>query len=292
MLTCKPRQTRSCVSPEKNTQLSQMTSFQFTLNEQPVTDKEALALLKASKFSEDEIPQIELTKVFNLKKLNTKDLFMQAVASQNQDLATLAWKISVATGDATELAKPKKYTRPKVSHKINAEELNEDTVIAVVCTNTAYWSVGVALLLYALNERFHPGVTLKEICIDYVNQAWHRFDLPEDSILFTGFQKEETNVGPVWAPIRSSGKDTRNTYPASAVYMAAREGMVWAKEHGLIETETCVSYGSEDGDDSPRTAMTQRKYYKLSSTEFGARVFAKWGDSIELVNRYFESRRN
>lgn len=269
-----------------------MTSFQFTLNEQPVTDKEALALLKASKFADDEIPQIELTKVFNIKKLNTKELFMQAVASQNQDLATLAWKISVATSDSSDKPEKSKYIRPKVSHKIAPEFLNEDSVIASLCTNTAYWSVGVALLLYSLNERFHPGVTLKEICIDYVNQAWHKFDMPEDSILFTGFKREETNVGVIWSPVRQTKAGAKNSYPASAVYMCAREGMQWAKEHNLIDLETCVSYGSESGDDDIRTAKTQRKYYKLSSTEFGSRVFSKWGDSIELVNRYFASRRN
>jgi len=284
--------TRHCVSLEKKTQPRQMTSFQFTLNEQPVTDKEALALLKASKFAEDEIPQIELTKVFNLKKLNTKDLFMQAVASQNQDLATLAWKISVATGELPETSKPKKYVRPRVSHRINADQLNEDTVISAVCTNSAYWSVGVALLVYALNERFHPGVTLKEICIDYVNLAWHRFDMPEESILFKGFKQDDTNVGAVWTPVRSAKNTTERTYPSSAIYICAREGMMWAKEHGLIDIETCISYGSEDGENNSRAAATQRKYYKLSSTEFGTKVFSKWGDSIELVNTYFLSRLN
>jgi hypothetical protein len=277
-------------SLEKNTLPKQMTSFQFTLNEQPVTDKEAIALLKAANHGKESQPQIELTKVFNLKKLNTKDLFKQAVETHNQDLATLAWKISVSGGAAQELSDKPRYRRAKVSHKIEPENLNEDTVISVVCTNTAYWSVGVALLMYALNERFHPGVTLKEICIDYVNQAWHKFDLPEESILFNGFQREETNMGPVWSPIRNTSDTPQSTYPTSAIYMCAREGMQWAKEHQLIDIETCISYGSEKGNDDERTAKTQRKYYKLSPTQFGTSVFNKWGDSIELVNRYFANR--
>ena len=69
-------------------------TFQFLLNGTPLEQSEAATLIKTVKNSRS-APTIELSEVFDTSKLDSKSLFELAVDKGSQELASLAWKISV-----------------------------------------------------------------------------------------------------------------------------------------------------------------------------------------------------
>jgi hypothetical protein len=79
------------------------------------------------------------------------------------------------------------------------------------------------------------------------------------------------------------------TYHNGPLYAAMRGGILWAKEHKLIELKEDVSYGSYDNNPDGPGSKTQRMYYTVEPTDFGRSVACEWEDCLDVAYLYFRN---
>ena len=253
-------------------------TFQFLLNGTPLEQGEAATLIKTVRNSRS-TPTIELSEVFDISKLDSKALFEIAVTMGSQELASLAWKISVG-----KPVKKMKAGRP-VTQKTVWE--GPEALIEELHKSQSYWAVGAAMILDYFSE-FNDWNTLRKIAIFYVNDIdASNNKVPHDSILYKGFtwSEELGNFDPV---VLRAGVDRKDTFHVSPMYLSLREGMNWCMKNGLVEQKSQMSYGSLDG--ASGNTM-QRVYYNLRLTKRGQDVSLLWADSNEYILNFFASRR-
>jgi hypothetical protein len=253
-------------------------TFQFLLNGTPLEQGEAATLIKTVRNSRS-TPTIELSEVFDISKLDSKALFEIAVTMGSQELASLAWKISV--GKPT---KKLKAGRPAAQKTVWE---GPEALIEELHKSQSYWAVGAAMILDYFSE-FNDWNTLRKIAIFYVNDIdASNNKVPHDSILYKGFtwSEELGNFDPV---VLRAGVDRKDTFHVSPMYLSLREGMNWCMKNGLVEQKSQMSYGSLDG--ASGNTM-QRVYYNLRLTKRGQDVSLLWADSNEYILNFFASRR-
>ena len=264
--------------------------FQFLLGNTPIKQTEAAALLAATgEYGQGPI-EIELTDIFDLRKLDSQRLFELSVKEQNQDLASLAWKISIqksAEGkDAFGKKRPASVTRNGAHKKVLKENATVEELIEKLNSHSSYWSAGAALLLKSCAGDW---VTLREAATDYVNTLWRNTSVRETCVAFKGFERN-AQIG-AWEPRDSTVEvDRRNTFHVSPVYIGLREGLIWCRNHGLVEQEKGISVGSLRDDAHAKAEHMQRMFYKARATVQGRDVLEAWGDIDDYIDRVFAGR--
>lgn len=268
-------------------------AFQFLLGNTPIKQTEAAALLAATgEYGEGPI-SIELTDIFDLRKIDSKRLFELSVQKQDQELASLAWKISIQkAADGKNLfqgTKLAKTTRNGAHLKVLGEDVTADELIEKLNAHNSYWSAGAALIL--LHSSGGNWVTMKEIATDYVNRLWRNTGIRETCVAFRGFSRNSKTGG--WEPVDlSADVDRKNTFHVSPVYIGLREGLIWCRNHGLVEQQRGVSVGSTRNDVSPRADHMQRVFYKFRASDKGQAMVGAWGDIDDYIDRIFATRYN
>ncbi len=253
-------------------------TFQFLLNGTPLEQGEAATLIKTVRNSRS-TPTIELSEVFDISKLDSKALFEIAVTMGSQELASLAWKISVG-----KPAKKMKAGRPAIQKTVWE---GPEALIDELHKSQSYWAVGAAMILNYFSE-FNDWNTLRKIAIFYVNDIDALNNkVPHDSILYKGFTWSE-ELGMFDPVVLRAGVDRKDTFHVSPMYLSLREGMNWCMKNGLVEQKSQMSYGSLDG--ASGNTM-QRVYYNLRLTKRGQDVSLLWADSNEYILNFFASRR-
>jgi hypothetical protein len=257
-------------------------SFQFLLESTPIKQAEAVALLAATgEYGEGPIA-IELSKVFDLRRIDSKKLFELSIEKGNPELASLAWKISVQKPDKAigKIAAP---VRNGAHLKISSPD-TPDHLIEVLNSYSGYWSAGAALLLSKSAD--DEWTTLKEIATSYVNSLWRETEASETCVAFRGFWRNERSD--VWVPADTKpGAERKNSFHVSPVYIGLREGMLWCRNHGLIEQEKGISVGSLRENVAPKAEHMQRMFYQVRATDKGKEMVKAWGDVDDYVDGIF-----
>lgn len=254
-------------------------TFQFLLNGTPVEPSEAATLVKTVRNSRS-APTIELSDVFDMSKLDSKALFELAVDKGSQELASLAWKISV--GKQTKHSKRMGRTpAPQTTWE------GPEALIDALHNSTSYWAVGAAMILNYFAES-NDWSTIRQIAIHYVNDIdMSDNNVPTDSILYKGFtfSEEKDEYEPL---VLRQGVDRKHTFHVSPMYLSLREGLGWCAKNGLVDQKSQLSYGSLEGDTG---SQMQRVYYSLRLTQRGQDVIKLWADAGEYITSFFAKRR-
>jgi hypothetical protein len=276
------------IKPVLNT--SEMSTFQFTLQDQPITEKEAATIVAVTSTAEAPSIKIELTKLIKLQKLNTKKLFDLAIDRRDESLAQLAWKLSVLPQSRTKTTPSKRSLVPR---QLSDSDLTASNVIATICGAKSNWAAGVAIILSAVYQmdKVEEELTIKSISEVFVNQMWFEYSFPPESSIFKGFRYENAtrdSDAEIIAVVSKEDAGSTGTYNEGPVYSSVRAGLLWAKAHQLVEVKEAISHGSSKKDSSGIGEYTQRKYYQVFPTRFGRDVIELWGDCIAKAVNYFD----
>lgn len=275
------------IKPVLNT--SEMSTFQFTLQDQPITEKEAATIVAVTSTAEAPLIKIELTKFIKLQKLNTKKLFDLAIDRKDESLAQLAWKLSVLPQLKTKTTSIKRSSLPR---QISDSDLTASNVIATICGTKSNWAAGVAIILSAVYQmdKVEEELTIKSISEAFVNQMWFEYGFPPEASIFKGFKYENAtrdSEAEIVAVVSKEDAGSTGTYNEGPVYSSLRAGLLWAKAHQLVEVKEAISHGSSKKNNSGIGEFTQRKYYQVFPTRFGRDVIELWGDCIAKAVNYF-----
>ena len=267
-----------------------MTTFQFTLQDQPITEKEAATIVAVTSTAEVPSIKIELTKLIKLQKLNTKKLFDLAIDRKDESLAQLAWKLSILHQSNTKTTSSKRSLVPR---QLSDADLTASNVIATICGTKSNWAAGVAIILSAVYQmdKVEEELTIRSISEMFVNQMWFEYSFPPESSIFKGFKYENPTRDTdamIIAVVSKEDAGSTGTYNEGPVYSSVRAGLLWAKAHQLVEVKEAISHGSSKKDSSGIVEYTQRKYYQIFPTRFGRDVIELWGDCIAKAVNYFD----
>jgi hypothetical protein len=254
-------------------------NIQFSLAGTALNDKEALALLESTK-SKNTNSVIELEKIIDVNDLDANMLFQTAVVTGNQELASLAWKISVAKAEAPQpVAKTPEPTLATTSKKL--AEL--DTIIDHLNKTTSYCSTGVAMLLKM--SRTQECFTLRQTAIHFANSIFASHPEVLASKFFKGFEYIDGKL----SPIGLNGKIERNkTFHVSPMYLALREGLLYCTRNQLMKQMRRLSVGAPYVENpSPSVGATRRIYYAVQATDRGKQLAEMWADMDRYIVRNF-----
>lgn len=256
-------------------------NIQFSLAGTQIETNEALALLAASnQDSTKSNPVIELDKIIDLHDLDANVLFQTAVTTGNQELASLAWKISVHKQQSS--TKPKETPNlTLVSYKRQAESL--EAIIEYLNSTSSYCSTGVAMVLKMASEK--EWTTLRETAIHFANTMWTKHPETRVSKFFRGFELINGEL----APIDYNGKiDRKKTFHVSPMYIALREGLLYCTRNNLVEQKRMLSVGAPyTKNPTASIQSTRRIYYKFKATERGMNLTEMWADMDRYINKKF-----
>lgn len=257
-------------------------SFQFLLESTPIKQTEAAALLAATGDYGDGPISIELSKLFDLRKLDSKKLFELSVREENPELASLAWKISVKKPD--KALRRMTSTGRSGAHLKMVDSPSKENLIEYLNRYNGYWSAGAALIL--TKSSLGEWVTLKEIATEYVNNLWQETEAAETCVAFRGFERD--NRKDRWFPVDTkSGTERKFSFHVSPVYIGLREGLLWCRNHNLIEQQKGISVGSLKADAPTNAEHMQRVFYQVRATDMGREMVQAWGDVEDYIDRIF-----
>lgn len=263
-------------------------NFQFRLLGTPVEPNEAAALLTATKGANRKPFDIELSSLLDFKTVDSKKLFDLAVENNNQDLASLAWKVSVNQKQSQpqfqhHVETPKKL-KPVV---VSQNDTSVDDLIDKMLRSTAYPFVGGAMLLKAASDK--EWVTLRETALTLATTMWERFEVPPGSKFFRGLALQD---GKFTTLDLSAGVPRRLTFHVSPLYISLREGLLFCLREGLVEQRRMLSTGCKDKEKvvSTSIAQMQRMYYKVRLTAKGKQLCSRWGDIDAYIERQFKAQ--
>ena len=256
-------------------------TFQFLFNGTPLEANEAAVLVKSVNSGRTK-PTIELSDVFDMSSIDSKALFDLAVDKGSHELASLAWKISVAK----PTRKPHAVRRGRPTAEPTVWE-GPEALIEELHKSQSYWSIGAAMLMNYFGDS-EEWSTLRKIGIHFVNTLDKSKNMPDTSVLFKGFvwNDEKSEFEPL---DYRAGVDRKQTFHVSPMYLALREGLGWCVRHGLVEQKSQISYGSKDQDQD--SATMRRVYYSVRLTKRGHDVIKLWADSRAYIESYFMKRR-
>lgn len=263
-------------------------NFQFCFNGTPIEPHEAVALLEASSDKDRTKPIIDISDLIDSKSLDANKLFELSVSNKNQELASLAWKISVQQKQ-TKQNTVKAQVFETLLPASKEENTSLEDIIDYLNNTTNYAALGVALLLNATKQK--EWVTLRETAIGVVNKILISKLHMKNSKFLRGFEWDSNET--MYMPVDlSSGQKRRNTFHVSPLYIALREGLVYCKKHNLIEQKKMLSVGAlYTKTNSPSADGTRRLYYKIKSSERGNNLVKLWADLDRYIEKTFEVQR-
>lgn len=235
--------------------------------------------------------EIDLAKVININKIDSKKLFDMAVKHESPHLATLAFKMSVRHKDEPKTS-PSRPTQARANRIPDmASGATVEDLIAKLHDSNNYWATGAALLI-ASTQR-NEWTTLKDVAVNYVNRIWRESDISEKSALFRGFKSTDEGLGLVWQPLElQPGVERKLTFHVSPIYIGLREGLLWCRKNDLVEQKSGISVGTIRTNASANANSMQRVYYKIKATEKGEKMKSLWGDVDNYIYNFFKSRTN
>lgn len=261
-------------------------NFQFRLGGVPLETSEAAALLNMSSGS-SKPPVIDLETLIGHDALDAGKLFEMAVSKQDQNLASLAWKVSVQQQNKTA-TKRIETPKLKVVKDVRSDLKDLESIIEYVNSSSSYSAMGVAMLLKATSKK--EWVTLRSTAIQFANQMWSaslsKKGFAMNSKMFRGFEFTNGSLSPVDL---SSGVERRNTFHVSPMYISLREGLIYCKQQDLVEQERCVSVGAPYAvNKAPQADSTRRIYYRIKASERGRELISMWADLDRYIEKTFE----
>jgi hypothetical protein len=263
--------------------------FNFNYGGMTLDKPEAAALLQASSPKGTKPFEIDLSKLIDVRVVDSNKLFKLSVDQQNPALASLAFKLATANVPTT----------PKATHKVvitDKEPVPSSTglmlgmepleIIADLNKSACYRSVGTAVLLHYANTV--DSRAMRDIASEFVNDCLTTHKMKKTSIAFRGFTQ---GSGGKLEPIDNAPKiPRRDTYPVSPVYISLREGLIYCERHGLLSIRQNYSVGSLRSDASPLAEKLKRMYYTFKLTDKGNEVKEYWGDMESFIVKFFKSR--
>lgn len=266
--------------------MSTNMNFDFHLKGVPIKASEATALLSATGVDPMQGLRIDLEKVLDMRKINSKMLFDLSVSEGNQELASLAWRISVGRTETPEKAVQPRTPSRSVRPAYTDQTFSLEQVIDKIHQSDAYWAAGASLIISrtSLNE----WTTLRRIATDFVNECWSDRSLPNKSTAYRGFMLSED--GCLTPRDLTKGVLRKDTFHVSPLYIGLREGLIFCQKQNLIEMRSAVSVGSENPNRSPRAKDMRRVFYKISASEKGAALASLWSDCDVFAKLLFEKR--
>lgn len=261
-------------------------NFQFRLGGMPLETSEAMALLTMNSGS-SKPPVIDLETLVGHVALDAGKLFEMAVSKQDQNLAALAWKVSVQQQNKTT-SKKSQTPKLKVIKSVHSDVKDLESIIEHLNNSSSYNALGVAMLLRAASKK--EWITLRATAIQFANQMWSnsltKKGFATNSKMFRGFEFTNGSLNPVDV---SSGVERRNTFHVSPMYIALREGLLYCKQQNLVEQEKCVSIGAPYASNkSPQADSTRRIYYRIKASERGKELTSLWADLDRYIEKTFE----
>lgn len=266
-------------------------NLHFRLQGTLLEPQEAAALLTAANKGANTIPEIDLDKVINIDKLDSASLFKMSVETNNKDLASLAWKISVAQQDTTGKKPTFKKTPTRVKKYESTPQQTIEELIEHIASSTSYPCVGMAMLLQMTNE--NSSTTIRKTAVHYVNKIW------EDGLLIKRPHNQGTSkffrgfkpTGDGWVPlILQPGIVRKDTFHVSPIYIALREGLLLGVREGIFEQSSVISWGASQNKESntkPGVSKMSRVFYNITKTNKGSEMYSKWGDIDEYIKKAF-----
>lgn len=258
-------------------------NFQFLLQGTPIEKEEAAALFKATRSSKDDCYPIDLEKVIDMKVIDSKKLFELAVEKKIPDLASLAFKVSLASNGSNSAPRRRSANRnARRMSKVRSSAPEE--IIDLLNRTSSYWATGAASIL--LETSSTEWCTLREIAVSIVNTLDKQARIPRNSVLFRGFIQTENG----WEPQDiSDGVQRKDTYPVSPVYIGLREGLIWCVKNNLVEQKSLMSVSpTQEGN----KGTMSRIFYKIKATESANEVVALWADLPNYIESFYRARRS
>lgn len=272
--------------PSSGTHLLKM-NFQFQLKGQPIEEREALALFSACGSVNRKPYPIDIEKILDTSKINSNELFNIAVENGIADLASLAFKVSVAQRSNSNTEKirrapsgrqPRSPKRIPFSHAERSEDL-----IDALHNVSAYWAVGVASIMNA--ARSGEWMTLREIAIQTANRLDKVKGMPSNSVLYKGFVRMNGELQPLDL---TQGIDRKRTFHVSPMYIGLREGLIWCTKKNLVEQRSQMSTTTPN--EKTNFGNVSRVFYKLRATERGSEFVELWADIENYIESFYKSR--
>jgi len=257
-------------------------NFQFLLQGTPIEKEEAAALFKATQSAKTDYYPIDLEKVIDLKVIDSKKLFDLAVEKKIPDLASLAFKVSLATN--SNASKPRVRNPNRIARRTaRVRGSSSEEIIELLNQTSSYWATGAASIL--LETSSTEWCTLREIAINIVNMLDRQTRMPKNSVLYRGFT--QTDEG--WEPLDFSyGVERKNTFHVSPVYGGLREGLLWCVKNGLVEQKSLMSVTPTN--ESNKGTMS-RIFYKIKATENANSIVGLWADLPNYIESFYRARR-
>jgi len=263
--------------------------FNFNYGGMTLDKPEAAALLQASSPKGTKPFEIDLSKLIDVRVVDSNKLFTLSVDQQNPALASLAFKLATANVPTTPKATHKVVITDKepvpssTSRMLGREPLE---IIADLNKSACYRSVGTALLLHYAHTS--DPRAMRDIASEFVNDCLTTHKMKKTSIAFRGFTQ---GSGGKLEPVDNAPKiPRRDTYPVSPIYISLREGLIYCERHGLLSIRQNYSVGSLRSDASPLAEKLKRMYYTFKLTDKGNEVKEYWGDMESFIVKFFKSR--
>jgi len=264
-------------------------NFQFCLMGTPVELNEAAALMTATRGTNKKPLDIELSNLLDFNTVDSKKLFELAVESNNQELASLAWKVSVNQKQHRPQLQQVQNVLPKKVKQVVVATSNTsvDDLIDKMVQSTAYPFVGAAMLLKAANDK--EWVTLRETALYFANSMWAAPTISRKSRFFRGLTWEN---GKLTTLDLSAGVPRRETFHVSPLYISLREGLIFCTKEGLVEQRRLLSTGCTDKEKIVPNSIAQMKrmYYKVRLTAKGRELCSQWGDIEYYIAQQFATQ--
>lgn len=264
-------------------------NFQFSLLGTPVEPNEAAALLTATKGANKKPLNIELSNLLDFNTVDSKKLFELAVESNNQDLASLAWKVSVNQKQHRPQLQQTPNVLPKKVKQVIAHVAytDIDNLIGKIVQSTTHCCIGAAMILKAANDK--EWITLRETALNFANSMWASPTISRKSRFFRGLILQN---GKLTTLDLSAGVARRQTFHVSPLYLSLREGLIFCAKEGLVEQRRMVSTGCTDKEKTVPNSIAQMKrmYYKVRLTDRGRELCSHWGDIEYYIAQQFATQ--
>lgn len=264
--------------------------IQFSLHGAPLLLSEAEALIQSSRNIKKPL-EIDISDYFDVSDLDSNNLFELAVKTKNQDLASLAFKISVSKSKPSKSLQSQKKTANTIvniiPYKNNERKLksNVEDIIHELNKSSSLAMIGAAMILKMVSRK--DETTIRETAIWTVNTMWEKGGNVQHSKLFKGFEFMGGKLEPIHL---RHGIERRHTFHVSPIYIGLREGLSYCLQNGLVTSRKRLSTGSYK--DKPHGAeQMQRVYYSFKKTEKGEELINLWADLDAYIYKGFCSQK-
>ena len=257
--------------------------IQFSLHGSPLLYSEAEALIQTSTKIKKPL-NIDITDYVSVDELNSSKLFDLAVKTKNQELASLAFKISVSRDKTVKKQEPKNTIVNIIPYKEKTKSIED--IIDDINMSSSYPMIGAAMIMKMLSTKEES--TLRETAIFFANLMWNDSTVAKNSKFFKGFEYKEGALVPL---LLRDGVERKHTFHVAPIYLGLREGLAYCVEKDLVRSRRRLSTGSPYRETAPNAEQMQRVYYSFKATEKGKNLYETWADIDNYIRINFHNQR-